>query len=132
MSNTPEGPSTAAPDSEDLDTDGLVYRCGDDAELACAVLEEFARCYPSLLQRLDDGLLAGDAIQVDHALHAISGVAANVGAGRIASDGIALRRRVVSGGIDSVASELDIWRRAFQRLPGQATEAAERLARVAG
>ncbi|MEO7274104.1 MAG: Hpt domain-containing protein [Vicinamibacterales bacterium] len=116
------------PTAPQLDTVGLVRRCGGEADLAHMILLEFMRSYGELAGRLDAALDTADARQVEEALHAIAGVAANVGAPWISGEGILLRRRVEREGLGAVTGELAAWRTAWMSLPATAQRAADQLA----
>ena len=117
----------AAPPVHQLDTTGLVRRCGGEADLAQLILLEFVRSYPSLAERLDTALRAADPRQVEEALHAIAGVTANIGAPWVSTAGILLRRRVEREGLTSVAGELAAWRAEWLALPAIAQRAADHV-----
>ena len=121
-----QAPPTVPPVHE-LDTIGLIRRCGGEADLAQLILLEFVRSYPSLAERLDTALRAADPRQVEEALHAIAGVTANIGAPWVSTAGILLRRRVEREGLTSVAGELAAWRAEWLALPAIAQRAADHV-----
>jgi len=115
------------PPVHELDTVGLVRRCGGEADLAQLILLEFVRSYASLAERLETALQAADPGQVEEALHAIAGVTANIGAPWVSTQGILLRRRVEREGLAKVAGELAAWRDEWLALPAIAQRAADHV-----
>jgi len=120
-------PGPAAISAHDLDIAGLVRRCGGEVDLAQMILLEFTRAHDELLQRIDAALGHADGRAVEQALHTIAGVAGNVGAARVSSEAIRLRRRVEQEGLASVVAAVDALRTEFAALPALAHRAAEQL-----
>jgi len=110
-----------------VDLEGLIRRCGGDAELAGIILAEFQRSCSALQLRLDESLSPLDADRLGETLHAISGVVANVGGGLLATRGIALRRRVATEDPAALGAEIAAWRRDWLLFPAAVADAVRQI-----
>jgi signal transduction histidine kinase/CheY-like chemotaxis protein len=97
VSKRADTPPSVQTQAVELDIDAALHRLGGDTDLLGTLLHAFAQDMAQVPQQLNAHLEAGQHVEAVRAMHTLKGLAATVGASRLAQVAIELEKRLRDG-----------------------------------
>jgi HPt (histidine-containing phosphotransfer) domain-containing protein len=108
--------ATTLPTAEILDTEEALENLGGDRKLLREITAMFMKEAPIQIGLLRKAIAGGDEERIESSAHKLKGMAAHVGAGRIADEALRIQLAIRKGDREKPASVLQNIERMFEQL----------------